>query len=322
MTRDYSYLRCHESIHLFLDKHQYLELPLLDCLLGLNNSRSVHNHTVQNLYLYFDLQKHIDKKRVFFYPGCVFIVDNRKYKWFIFDLSEFPDYFDISLFDISIHKKILFYSSFRLKNDLLVESKLKECVYNLEEVFNEDTYRLKYKSKASKKIYNKIKYPLRYLQTDKFRVEDITEQHLDVIESLHKDWCNFKLNDPKVFKMMFSSNRYNRCIRESLVSSSEVLSITRFFRKAFYWENRLIAVRLCLLVNKTSYDIAFFSRFWDVPSNLILYINTWCLKSLKEDYRVDEHNCGMQLDKNLEMSKHHFPNQTRITYKYNFIKTW
>jgi hypothetical protein len=49
-----------------------------------------------------------------------------------------------------------------------------------------------------------------------------------------------------------------------------------------------------------SYDISFFSIFFDCPSNLILYINAFCLNELKEKYGIKTHNCGMELNKLLK----------------------
>lgn len=290
------------------------------------NKDYIHNHTIGNLFLYFDLEKHLNKNRVFFYPGAVLIIDNRKHKLFVFDNDIFLLHFDFSSITDEVKKKIIIYSSV-IQNSYkelgFVESKLKESVYNLQEVFSEETYYEKYRTRTvkeiKKKIYNKIKYPFLFLEknSDKFRVENLDVSKLDEVDLLHKDWVDFKLNDPKTFKMMFSSNRYNRCVR--MMFESKFLHRIEFYAKCFYWEDKLIAVRQCLLTNDgRSYDIGFFSRFWEVPSNLIFYINSFCLKDLHDNYSVQYHNTGMVLDKNLTMSKAHFPNTDKITYKYNF----
>ena len=219
---------------------------------------------------------------------------------------------------------MIFYSSLQLVEykDLLVESKIKEAVYDLEQVFSEQTYYDKYPGKSrkevKKKIYNRIVYPFRFLEKLNLRVVDISSSHLEDIDSLHREWCTVKLDNPNTFKMMFSSNRYNRCINDAV--NQRIPTNPNWFKKAFYLEDRLVAVRLCLLVDRTSYDIAFFSRFWDSPSNITNYLNTWCLNSLRVDYGILYHNCGAELDKHLKRFKQHFPSEDRITYKYNFKK--
>jgi hypothetical protein len=329
MCRNYQHLNCDESIHLFLETHQVYEISPKDFFETTTNLRKAHNHTIENLFLYFRLEYHLEKKKAYFYPGAVFIVDNRRYKWFIYDNEDFLSFFDVETFSTLVRKKMSFYSSttFSDYKKVLVESKFKECVYSLDEVFDEQTYYKKYEErtvkKIKKKIYNKIKYPFLFLERrGDFKVEEITSENFSTIEKIHKDWVDFKLNDPKVFKMMFSSNRYNRCIEESISSKSETLSKSLFYKKIFYWNGNPIAARLCLLKGDSSYDIAFFSKFWEVPSNLVLYINMWCLRDLKENYGIRVHNCGAQLDKYLEMSKHHIPNETKVVYKYNFIRVW
>lgn len=315
-----------ETIKRFLEDHKYFECTFDVFVQYHENCLNTHNHTVENLFLYFSLENQISKGRVSFYPGAVFINDNRRYKWFITEKS-FLKYFDFSNLSPEVKKKMIFYSPIVLedyKNFKLVESKIKECVYTLSEVFDEDSYYSKYKGKTvkeiKKKIYNRFVYPFKFLQREElgFRVEDLQSHHLPLIEELHASWCKIKLDNPNTFKMMFSSNRYNRCIKEAVEGTS--LQKSRWFKKAFFIGDKLIAVRLCLLVYKTSYDIAFFSRFWDAPSNISNYINTWCLREMKDKHDIVQHNCGAELDKYLKQFKSHYPSIDHITYKYNFKK--
>lgn len=310
------------SVEVFLEKHKEFEIDF-DTFFGLFvNSFDLHNHTFENLVLYFSLEKHMAKGRVHFYPGIVFFNDRRRYKWFISCIVDSIDkLFDFSCLSSKVKKKMSFYSAFEFKETELIKSKFKETVYNLEAVFNEQTYFEKYRdlkrSDIKKKIYNKINYPFSYLARPElqFRVEDITEDLLPEIEDLHKRWCEHKLADPKTFQMMFSSNRYYRCIEESF--NSPLLKESKWYLKAFYLGQILVAVRQCLLKGDTSYDIGYFSRFWDCPSNLINYINTYCLLSLQQ-LGVKWHSCGNEMDKNLKRFKEHYPFEERFGWKYNF----
>ena len=309
------------SIELFLLQHQKLESSFQDFQIFYTNPSKLHNHTLDNLFLYFSLEDHMKKGRVHFYYSSVFINDRRRFKWFCNGTELIDSIFDISLFTTEERNKMSFYSDTELLSDLLVKTKFKESVYNLDNIFNPQFYYKKYEGKSTsyikKKIYSRIEYPFRFLQRVNLDIRDITELMLPKIYDLHKEWCEFKLNDPKTFKMMFSSNRYYRCLQQSF--TSQYLCTSNWYRKAFFLEDRLIAIRHCLIQGDTSYDIGFFSRFWDIPSNIVNYINTWCMRDL-QNLGVKYHNCGNELDKNLKKFKEHFPTEERFGFKYNFKK--
>lgn len=307
----------------FLEAHKPLECDYDEFRLNYINSLNLHNHTLENLFLYFSLENHIKKGRVHFYYSAVFINDRRRFKWFINDVPDFCDIFDLSLIPDEVKNKTSFYSSTEIRDKRLVKTKFKETVYHLPQIFDTKTYEEKYKNEKRsvirKKIYNRIEYPFKYLQRPElnFEVQDITETLLPKIETLHKDWCDYKLNDPKTFKMMFSSNRYYRCLQQSFISNH--LNQSNWYRRAFFLNGELIAVRQCLIQNDTSYDIGFFGRFWGIPSNMMNYINTLCMSELLER-GVIYHNCGNEMDKNLKRFKEHYPTIERFGYKYNFVK--
>ena len=313
-----------ESVDLFLAKHKQLECSYFDFVQYYLNDNNLHNHTLENLFLYFSLEDHIKKGRAHFYYSLIFINDRRRFKWFINTPGlEIERLFDFSMLSFVVKNKMSFYADTELPVTNLVKSKFKETTYNLAKVFDPVTYFEKYKNEKhsviKKKIYNRIEYPTRFLARPElqFRVVDITPDMLSEIEKLHKDWCEHKLADPKTFQMMFSSNRYYRCLVHSF--TSEYLNKSNWYRKAFYLGDKLIAIRQCLVKGDTSYDIGFFSRFWDAPSNIVNYINTYCMRDLMQ-MGVKTHNCGNEMDKNLKRFKEHFPSEERFGYKYNFKK--
>lgn len=305
----------------FCESNKHLECSHEEFLSMFQNTRNAHNHTIENLYLYFKLDYHLQKNRVLFYPGALLIVDNRKHKFFIYDNSLLLECLDISKLPVDLYKKVIFYSSVEQNNlpEVYEKSKLKEFVYNFDEIFNEDTYREKYKGesgkKIRKKIYQRLVYPLNVLSKLNLECRDITEQDLDeIVESLHKEWVDYKMDDPKTFKMMFSSNRYNHCIR--LMFNHKFLKRENFYCKVFLLDGKPIAIRQILIKGENAFDIGFFSKFWQCPSNTILYLNFFVFNELKE-LGVKTLNCGMELDKHLKMSKNHYPGQELIVYKFN-----
>lgn len=307
----------------FLEAHKFLECDYDEFRLNYINSLNLHNHTLENLFLYFSLEGHIKKNRVHFYYSTVFINDKRRFKWFSNGVQNLSDIFDFSLIPEEIRKKTSIYSDIEQKSSQLIKTKFKETVYHLPSIFDPVTYEKKYsgekRSVIKKKIYNRIEYPFRFLQKPElnFEVQDITELLLSDIDVLHRDWCEYKLNDPKTFKMMFSTNRYYRSLHQSF--TSDYLKSSDWYRRAFFLDGELIAVRQCLIKGDTSYDIGFFGRFWDIPSNMMNYINTFCMAELLEK-GVEYHNCGNELDKNLKRFKEHFPTVERFGFKYNFVK--
>lgn len=312
-----------EAINMFIQDNTSCILNFDEFLKQITNNKNIHNHTVENLFLYFDLLKAMNDKKVIFFKKALLFLNARKYKLFVFDEENIlvKMNFDSINKCEDLKSRFLIYSSTQLKEkELFTESKYKECVYNLADIFNEKTYEEKYKDlsskKIKKKIYNRIKYPFAYLNTDKFKHSEITNENLNEVNEIHSKWVKHKLADERTFQIMFSSKRYMFCVNE--VMTNEYLKNKTFYKKIFYWEDKPIAVRLCLIDKNKSFDIAFFSLFFECPSNLILYINAFCLKDLKDNYNVETHNCGMELNKLLKTSKEHFPSTHLIGYKYNF----
>lgn len=310
-------------MQIFLKTHESLECDYNEFCLNYLNSFHLHNHTLENLFLYFSLEDHIIKNRVHFYYSTIFINDKRRFKWFSNGVESLVDIFDFSLIPDEIRRKTSIYTDIEQKSTQLIKTKFKETVYHLPSIFDPTTYEKKYsgekRSVIKKKIYNKIEYPFKFLQRESlgFSISEITESLLPEIDILHKDWCEYKLNDPKTFKMMFSSNRYYRSLQQSF--SSDYLKASDWYRRAFFLDGKLVAVRQCLIKGDTSYDIGFFGRFWDIPSNMMNYINIFCMAELL-DRGVIYHNCGNELDKNLKRFKEHYPTVERFGYKYNFSR--
>lgn len=308
-----------EEILSFIDKNKEKEISIDEYVESHSNLEHIHNHTLENLFLYFHLERHLEKNRVVFYKGAVFIVDNRRHKFFISDTPNLLEELDFSsLVDLKIRKKFTFYSSHGEKIEGLTVGKSKESVYNLPYVFSEESFFEKYpnllRGKIKKKIYNRLKYPFSYLEKHNFKSVDITEENLEVALNIHKQWVDFKVNNPDVFQMLFSSNRYNKAL-EKMFLGKGLLDRKNFYAKIFYFDGEPIAVRQVLLKGKYSYDIGFFSTYFNLPSNVVNYISTYSLNELRE-LGIKFHNTGMKFDKKNNISKSHFPSEDKIIYSY------
>lgn len=329
LIEKYGYLNCPYELMVFLYLTQSRRLTEEMFFNAYVNETHLHNHTLENFFLYMNLSEHLKKKRVFFYPEGLFICDNRKYKWWLNAANTHFLFDSVDIFSILlpfIKKKTIFYSPLLQQGEIkefFEVSTYKEAIYNLNEIFLPETYYKKYEGRSrgeiKKKIYNRVVYPFLYLSKHDFKAVELTEDTLPEMEAIHAEWCAYKLAQDKTFKIMFSTNRYNRAVRE-MYSGNSFTERSKFYCKLFYWEGKPFAVRQCLLLGDTSYDIGFFSLFWTVPSQLLLYLNAFCLKELQA-LGVVYHYTGMVMDKYLEASKNHFPAATIVGYKYKFKKS-
>ena len=110
-------------------------------------------------------------------------------------------------------------------------------------------------------------------------VEEVSEKNIDEIRVLHDEWAEFKLNDPKTFKMMFPNKRYIYCCEKYLENKDKLIKAkykTYVFRK----DGKVIAVRVLGIQDDRVFDLANFGRVWDSFSQMMNYVDTWVLKDL------------------------------------------
>ena len=321
-----------EIIELYeLNKH--LEISEEEFLSTHLNKENIHNHTYENLTLYFHLDKFRSKNRVVFFYGGVWIVDNRKHKFFIYDNPSFFEFFNLSPITEELKKKFIFYTSSELEilttssSLKLVLSKMKEMNYNVESIIGDKENKIfweKYQnkkeiipnSKIKKRIDEYLHKPIRkfnkWVEGGLLEIVDYNESHHNVMNEIHDSWVEYKMNDPKVFKMMFSSGRYNRCLERMFVIGRD-----KFYAKVIYFEGKPVAILQCLLKGEQAYGISFFSKFWETPSQFTQMLFSWYLRDLYETYGIKRLAYGMEVDKNLHNWKAHFPYEYGTTYKYN-----
>lgn len=319
----------HPEIINLVEKHKEFQISYQEFVEQFSNKHHIHNHTLENLFLYFSLEKNLQKNRVAFYKGGLLIIDNRKHKFFIYDDELFLSRIDFSGIE-ETKKKIIIYSS--VKQELIdpktiIESKLKELSYNLEEIFDPSNaaFIKKYKdkdpntpmSKIKKRIDEYTKKPIRKIEEYKkegFQYRDFKESDLEEMEKVHKEWVDYKMNDPAVFKMLFSPGRYNKCIK--MVYTSEYLSRKDFYMKTVWYQNEMVACIQCIVKDKIAYGVGYFSKFWKLPHNFVSNIFSMYLKDLYEQGIVTM-RYGMPADANLLTWKRHLPHEMIITMKYN-----
>lgn len=319
-----------EYIVQFYEDNKKLEISFDEFIKTHTNCYNIHNHTIANLYLYFRLDYYLEKQRVVCFPGCIWIIDNRKYKFFVSDV-DILQYFNFDSILSEFYKKFIFYSSIEQTNcDIMVMSKLKEMNYNLEELIGDPEHYVFWKkyvekdpdvksSKVKKRIdeylYRPIKKIEGWKEEGRLHIRDYREEDHEVMEDVHSQWCEAKLNNPNTFKMMFSSGRYNKCLRKMYILGRE-----KFFAKIIYFDNVPVACVQAMLDGEHAYGIGFFSLYEKTPSQFTQMLFSWYLRELYEVHGIKHLHYGMEVDKNLHNWKAHYPYHYSITYKYNFIK--
>jgi hypothetical protein len=272
------------------------DIQELSCL----DNKGVHNFSLGCLDCYFQLSEKIQKRKVFLINGNILFLENPSGKIYVFNNNDEDE--DIEILK-NYQKEYIIYSLNPI-SVLKGQSKFKEVSYDLKTIFDPRSY------KNSKKRYNKITYPFKWLESNNFTVEKISDSSLSIIDKLHEKWVKYKMDQPQTYRIMFPPARYFRCCEKVL---KETIQYEGFL---FKLKDNPIAIRVVHVHNKTIYDMAFFSAFWEIPSQTTNYINSWCLKYFY-DKEMETFNCGSSLNKNLKLFKEHYPFYIKESYMYS-----
>lgn len=255
------------------------------------NNRQIHNFSIPVINAYFNLFDLYDKQKVTVYDDIIH-VKSRIQKIFVFSQD-----IDSKLVKDLQYQGVI-YSIFPL--DLEKQSDFEEIVYDIKHVLHPASY------KNKKSRYNKLTYPFNYLK--KFSVSNIEE-----IERLHSDWCQKKLDDPKTFKIMFSTKRYFSCCQKALQYPDLYDSLI------YKIDGKIVACRILALGDDdTVYDLANFGNFWDY-SQLMNYLNMYTIKYL-DSIGKSFFNLGASLNSTLKNFKEQYPNFKIKSFKYSKLE--
>lgn len=277
-----------------------MEVPSVVREIKLLDNRGVHNFSYHILDCYFKLHAQLAKRSVrFLTPSIV-------------ELSKLPGKNSTKVFvysakegDVSLLKKAQENAVIYSIDPLPLEKggKFKELCYDFNEVFNPENY------PSAKKRHQRIKYPFTWVEREGYRLEVLRGKEPS-IAALHDEWVQRKIDDPKTFKMMFPGKRYLNCVERAACDANSY----RIF--GVYADMLLVAVRVIGMGGGNAYDMAFFGRFWDLPSQAMNYFNIWILKELYEE-GVQHFNCGCFLNKSLHQFKAHYPHHELTSFAYS-----
>jgi len=179
-----------------------------------------------------------------------------------------------------------------------------EIAYDLEQVNNPASY------KNAKKRHQRLTYPITQLEKWGVSVESLSKENFAGVQELHDMWVDYKLADPKIFKIMFPNKKYLFCCQKAL-------QYPRLFKTfVFKFGGKVLATRIVGIDQRRTYDLANFGNSWDSFSQLMNYADTLALKNLYVQ-GFKSLNCGFGLNKNLTAFKEHYPNYEVTSYIYS-----
>ncbi len=187
-------------------------------------------------------------------------------------------------------------------------AEFRETCYDLKTVFDPASYH------PSKKRHQRLTYPFTFLTREGVTFHLGVQSNFEEISELHSAWCQKKLDDPKTFRMMFPSKRYIVCVENALrLPGYRLIVVSR--------NGEIIAVRVFGIQSKTAYDLAFFGKYWELPSQTMEYINVALLSYLLDE-GIEVLNFGApgNVSKALLNFKSHYPTFTKSHFVYPQLK--
>lgn len=257
-----------------------LRSNFLDEILDFDYKSESHNFNKGVITAYDNLFRYSFKIT----PDYIQVFQNKRDKIYILN----PNY-DLKQI---ICKKIPLYLC-ESKIEGITIKKVKEEVYNLEELFNN----------SDKQIRRGIQD-----RKDIIFVEPIISE----IEKIYKDWEQFKMNSPSVFRIAFNPKRYWRAclLKESGFS---------IYEKMILVNGKPYAIIVFYLDKDRAYELSFLSRYFDkslrIINDLNEYILVHCMYDLWKNYGVKNVNTGVLISsKGLKFFKKQFKGQELIIY--------
>jgi hypothetical protein len=197
---------------------------------------------------------------------------------------------DIPIFD---KKKDIVYE---LERTDFAKKKIKEVIYDLEKIFTNPQ--------------KQIRRGITLTNRKEIVLRDSTQSEID---KLYHEWSEYKMNDPKVYRIAFTPKRYLR----SFELKEKGFKIADFY----YYVNRELYGALAYEAeeeNDTAFELAFISRYWRKDLKLTNDLNELILvNSFYQLYRrgVKKINVGTHANiKGLRVFKKKLPNEELIIY--------
>ena len=209
--------------------------------------------------------------------------------------------------DLILLEKLQKFGYIRSSLPLTLKKQMKhaEVIHHLDDVFNPESY------KNSKKRSQRLVQPFKVLEQNKVTLRKVTTDDIPAVDAFCNTWTSTKLEDPKVFAIMFSNPAAHIKLAIADETYGEVWG--------YFVGDELINLQLFYVEGEYAYSL------YNVTTrnNIDARINAACyidiMKHLK-DRGVKYWNVGLALNKNLSAFKHHYPSQDVYYYHYATIK--
>ena len=256
-----------------------------------------HEYQLGVLYCYKNLPKLSENKIIFESNG--FKINNDF--WFTEEVSE-----------NEIIKKLRQGLNVNAINNYKNSVKRKEVCYDLNNIFLKEYY------KDKKKYKKRVAYPMNYFKKNDYVIKELNINDLHKYYQLHDKWLKRKLENPNVFRNLFPSSRYKRCIEYTFNNDDINIKTIGVFNNEHLFALRTIYINS----ENKAFDLAFITDENKEISDFSEYCNINLLSFIKEKYKIEFFNCGLSEGK-LKDYKKHYPNYETIYYRYTncFLKT-
>lgn len=266
------------------------ENPQYDVIRNITKDIHIHDYQLPVLYTYRNLPQ---KMKEFEEGSNYFKINNECF------------YIDDSVTEQDIINQV---KSGNAVNSLLKftgASKRCEIVYDLDKVFDRASY------ENAKKYNKRIVQPINYFERENIEIRELNKSDKDIALQLYDLWCNQKLSDEKLFKIMFPVARYRNCLDYAIQGKLPELKAIGCFM-----QDKLLGFRIVSISGEYCYDLAYITdREQTLCANFSERFNVSILKWLRDNYSVRYFNCGLA-EGSLKKFKQHLPNYEVIYYRY------
>lgn len=260
---------------------------------------NVHGRALPILFGYYNFRELFGKKKAFLLDGAVCLMAKGKNRIIYYDTSK---QFDFSL--LSDKTEIL--SSSNIEISGFKKNPVEELIYVLDDIFEDKNYR-----NAKDRAKNR-NYPINLMKKGNFTSVELTSENILDVQMIHQKWKEYKLNDPKVFKMTFSGQKYWTLITDYIYYLKDFFDA--FVRYGIV-DDKQFSVECDYIWGDCAFAMSSFNLFWEFPSNYSEGSRLMFFDELRKR-GIKYFNYGFVLNKDLKKYKKHWPSQKVFLYRY------
>lgn len=266
------------------------ENPQYDIIRNLTKDIHIHDYQFPVLYCYRNIPQ---KMKEFSYDKNSFQINNECF------------YLNDSISEEEIINKVKDGYAVNAMSKYKGASKRCEIVYDIDEVFKRENY------ESGEKFKRRIHRAINYFTKENIQFRPLTKDDREEAIALYGKWCEQKLADEKLFKIMFPVARYRNCLDYAINEKIPELKAIGCFM-----QGKMLGYRIVSISGEYCYGLSFILNRDTVPCpNFSEKFNVVLLKYLKENFGVKIYNCGLA-EGSLKKFKQHLPNTELIFYRY------